>query len=90
MGFLRTLARVLAPVSPVNFADFLLADILTSLAKSIADAERALCRFTVHRSQALLDPLDPRASAAQCRARVSRAPRDGGHQRGSLGPCQSH
>lgn len=41
--FSTTLLRVLLPLQPVNWADFLLADMLTSLAKSCADLERAVC-----------------------------------------------
>lgn len=41
--FLATLWRMLAPAQPVSFADFLLADFLTSLAKSVSDVERAVC-----------------------------------------------
>jgi len=41
--FCRTLARVLLPTQPVSWADFLLADILTSLAKSSSDLSRSTC-----------------------------------------------
>lgn len=41
--FLGTLWRMLAPLQPISFADFLLADFLTSLAKSVSDVERAVC-----------------------------------------------
>lgn len=41
--FCRTLARVLVPTQPVSWADFLLADILTSLAKSSSDLSRSAC-----------------------------------------------
>jgi len=41
--FLKTLWRMLAPVQSISFADFLLADILTSLAKALSDMERAVC-----------------------------------------------
>ena len=34
------------PIKPVTWTDFLVADVLTSLAKSISDAERALSRMT--------------------------------------------
>lgn len=38
-----TLLRCLLPFQTVSFADFFFADILTSLAKAVSDAERALC-----------------------------------------------
>ena len=41
--FAGTLWRVVTPVRSVRWADFLLADILTSLAKGISDVERAVC-----------------------------------------------
>ncbi|KAI8469612.1 MAG: EXS family-domain-containing protein [Monoraphidium minutum] len=37
------LLRVLAPLRPVAWSDFLLADVMTSLAKSTGDAARAAC-----------------------------------------------
>ena len=43
--FSGTLARISTPFREVSWADFLLADILTSLAKPIADAERAVCHL---------------------------------------------
>lgn len=41
--FTSTLWRVMTPVRNVSWADFLLADILTSLAKGLSDVERAVC-----------------------------------------------
>lgn len=41
--FCTTLWRVLVPFQPVTWADFLLADILTSLAKSSSDLARSIC-----------------------------------------------
>jgi ABC-type molybdate transport system permease subunit len=41
--FGRTLLRVLLPLQPVTWADFLLADMLTSLAKSCLDMQRSVC-----------------------------------------------
>lgn len=41
--FCRTLGRVLVPAQSVTWADFLLADILTSLAKSSSDLSRSSC-----------------------------------------------
>lgn len=41
--FATTAWRVMTPIRGVAWADFLLADILTSLAKGISDVERAVC-----------------------------------------------
>ena len=41
--FASTFWRVLTPVRRVGWGDFLLADILTSLAKGLSDIERAIC-----------------------------------------------
>jgi hypothetical protein len=41
--FATTAWRVMTPIRGVTWADFLLADILTSLAKGISDVERAVC-----------------------------------------------
>jgi len=41
--FASTAWRVMTPIRTVTWADFLLADILTSLAKGISDTERAVC-----------------------------------------------
>lgn len=43
--FAKTLFRVVTPVREVTWSDFLLADILTSLAKALSDSERALCHM---------------------------------------------
>jgi hypothetical protein len=43
--FSRTLWRVATPIRPVSWADFLLADVLTSLAKALSDTERAVCHL---------------------------------------------
>lgn len=43
--FARTLFRVATPFREVTWADFLLADILTSLAKALSDLERAMCHM---------------------------------------------
>jgi EXS family len=43
--FSRTLSRVATPFREVTWADFLLADFLTSLAKPLSDTERALCHM---------------------------------------------
>ena len=46
MFFTWTFWRVTTPFREVTFADFLLADILTSLAKALSDCERALCHLS--------------------------------------------
>lgn len=43
--FLRTLVRLLLPLQPISFADFFVADVLTSMAKVLSDLERATCRM---------------------------------------------
>jgi len=43
--FAATLGRVATPVREVTWADFLLADFLTSLAKPLSDGERAVCHL---------------------------------------------
>ena len=43
--FLKTLGRIAWPFQTVNFADFLLADMLTSLSKPLADLETATCHI---------------------------------------------
>lgn len=45
--FGQTLWRVATPIRPVAWSDFLLADVLTSLAKAISDTERAVCHIMV-------------------------------------------
>lgn len=46
IAFLKTCGKVLFPVFRVTFSEFLLADILTSLARSIADWVRGVCVLT--------------------------------------------
>lgn len=43
--FLRTVIRLILPFQPITFADFFVADVLTSMAKVISDLERATCRM---------------------------------------------
>ena len=43
LQFIVTLAKTIVPLQAPNFPEFLLADVLTSLARAGADAERALC-----------------------------------------------
>ena len=43
--FANTLWRVVTPLREVTWADFLLADVLTSLAKPLSDCERAVCHL---------------------------------------------
>ena len=45
MFFSVTVFRVLTPYREVTWADFLLADVLTSLSKPLADMERAACHL---------------------------------------------
>ena len=47
MFFAQTLLRVATPVREVSWADFLLADVLTSLSKALSDLERASCHLLV-------------------------------------------
>lgn len=54
MQFSKTVLRVLFPLKRVTFSDFLLADVSTSLARSIADWVRGSCAFTVSQN---LDPI---------------------------------
>lgn len=50
---LRTLWRILFPFQAITFADFFLADILTSMSKVFSDLERSVCRM-VHRQVATI------------------------------------
>lgn len=43
--FLTTLGRMLLPLQPITFADFFVADVLTSMSKVLSDLERATCRM---------------------------------------------
>eukprot|EP00850_Spirogloea_muscicola_P015471 SM000118S25614 [mRNA] locus=s118:412109:416562:- [translate_table: standard] len=43
--FLGTLFRMMFPLQPITFADFFVADVLTSMAKVLSDVERAACRM---------------------------------------------
>eukprot|EP00210_Caulerpa_lentillifera_P008793 g8389.t1 len=47
IDFFKTCGRVLVPILPVRFTDFLLADVLTSLARSISDSVRGVCVLTL-------------------------------------------
>ncbi|KAL2990630.1 hypothetical protein AAZX31_11G213700 [Glycine max] len=51
--FLRTLWRIVFPLQAISFADFFLANILTSMAKVFSDLERSVCRM-VHRQVATI------------------------------------
>uniref|UniRef100_A0A383V567 EXS domain-containing protein n=1 Tax=Tetradesmus obliquus TaxID=3088 RepID=A0A383V567_TETOB len=61
MFFARTALKVLVPLQPVGWADFLLADILTSLAKSSSDVTRSVC-LMLHGP--LAHPLHPYSATA--------------------------
>ncbi|XP_060189606.1 uncharacterized protein LOC132618588 isoform X2 [Lycium barbarum] len=50
---LRTLWRIAFPLQAIAFADFFLADILTSMSKVFSDLERSVCRM-VHRQVATI------------------------------------
>ncbi|XP_024527676.1 SPX and EXS domain-containing protein 3 [Selaginella moellendorffii] len=49
--FLGTLLRLSLPLQPITFADFFVADVLTSMSKVLSDIERSLCRM-YHRQAA--------------------------------------
>eukprot|EP00252_Welwitschia_mirabilis_P017124 TRINITY_DN3800_c0_g1_i1.p1 TRINITY_DN3800_c0_g1~~TRINITY_DN3800_c0_g1_i1.p1 ORF type:complete len:463 (-),score=53.29 TRINITY_DN3800_c0_g1_i1:221-1609(-) len=51
--FLRTLWRLTFPLQPITFADFFLADILTSMAKVLSDLERVICMMINGEASAL-------------------------------------
>lgn len=53
--FSKSLSRILFPFRQVSFADFLLADILTSLARPLAHLERSVCIMMNLQNQMLLD-----------------------------------
>ncbi|KAI5656028.1 hypothetical protein M9H77_24821 [Catharanthus roseus] len=50
---LRTLWRIVFPLQAISFADFFLADIMTSMSKVFSDLERSVCRM-VHRQVATI------------------------------------
>ncbi|KAF3788825.1 SPX and EXS domain-containing protein 1, partial [Nymphaea thermarum] len=50
---LKTLWRILLPLQAITFADFFIADILTSMSKVLSDLERSVCRM-VHRQVATI------------------------------------
>lgn len=50
---LRTLWRIVLPLQAITFADFFVADILTSMSKVFSDLERSVCRM-VHRQVATI------------------------------------
>ncbi|XP_047306646.1 SPX and EXS domain-containing protein 1-like [Impatiens glandulifera] len=50
---LRTFWRIVFPLQAISFADFFLADILTSMSKVFSDLERSVCRM-VHRQVATI------------------------------------
>ncbi|KAG0560487.1 hypothetical protein M758_10G179000 [Ceratodon purpureus] len=55
--FLKTLVRLTFPIQPITFADFFVADVLTSMAKVLSDLERSVCRM-YHRQVATVAWLD--------------------------------
>lgn len=62
--FGMTLWRIVTPLRSVSWADFLLADILTSLAKALSDTERAVCHMMVGPTMQADVPVSPAAAAA--------------------------
>ncbi|XP_023518352.1 SPX and EXS domain-containing protein 1-like isoform X1 [Cucurbita pepo subsp. pepo] len=50
---LRTLWRIVVPLQAITFADFFVADILTSMSKVFSDLERSVCRM-IHRQVATI------------------------------------
>ncbi|KAG7033593.1 SPX and EXS domain-containing protein 3 [Cucurbita argyrosperma subsp. argyrosperma] len=50
---LRTLWRIVFPLQAITFADFFVADILTSMSKVFSDLERSVCRM-IHRQVATI------------------------------------
>jgi len=72
MFFARTLFRVAAPLREVSWADFILADVLTSLSKALSDLERAACHLLagpVMRAHAADQARAPSGPAARARGR---------------------
>ncbi|KAL5730402.1 hypothetical protein ACHQM5_003226 [Ranunculus cassubicifolius] len=45
---LRTFWRIILPLQAITFADFFVADILTSMSKVFSDLERSVCRMVHH------------------------------------------
>lgn len=66
MFFAQTLLRVATPVREVSWADFLLADVLTSLSKALSDLERASCHLLIG---PIMAPQGP--GQARCRRATS-------------------
>jgi hypothetical protein len=66
--FARTTGRVLAPLQDVSWSDFLLADMLTSLAKSCMDLERSLCHMATGEETAGRPRATARPAARRCGA----------------------
>ncbi|BBN14133.1 xenotropic and polytropic retrovirus receptor 1 [Marchantia polymorpha subsp. ruderalis] len=46
--FLSTIVRMIFPFQPISFADFFVADVLTSMSKVLSDVERVFCRIYYH------------------------------------------
>ncbi|KAL2620767.1 hypothetical protein R1flu_000972 [Riccia fluitans] len=46
--FLITIVRMIFPFQPISFADFFVADVLTSMSKVLSDVERSICRMYFH------------------------------------------
>ncbi|GAB4823276.1 hypothetical protein N2152v2_010322 [Parachlorella kessleri] len=59
--FSSTAWRVFTPLRTVTWADFLLADVLTSLAKPLSDTERAVCHLM---TGPVMSPIEERCGSA--------------------------
>ncbi|CAM6086700.1 unnamed protein product [Calypogeia fissa] len=46
--FLNTVVRIIFPFQPITYADFFVADVLTSMSKVLSDVERAVCKMYYH------------------------------------------
>ncbi|CAM6100406.1 unnamed protein product [Calypogeia fissa] len=46
--FLNTVVRMIFPFQPITYADFFVADVLTSMSKVLSDVERAVCKMYYH------------------------------------------
>ena len=74
MFFTSTFGKVVSPFREVSWADFLLADVLTSLSKPLSDAERGMCHLLAgsvmepHSSDRVSTPQSIPISPVTCKA----------------------
>eukprot|EP00899_Mesostigma_viride_P010273 jgi/Mesvir1/19247/Mv03497-RA.1 len=61
--FIQAMRRLCLPLSNVTFFDFVLADVLTSLAKAVSDLERCWCRMATGPVLSLLNAPDGRCGS---------------------------